>query len=60
MDEGRVPPLGAGYSLVSLFDVLEHIDDDLGTLRHTESILEPGGFLVLTVPAHPSCSTRWT
>lgn len=54
MDEGRVPPLGGGYSLVSLFDVLEHIDDDLGTLRHIESILEPGAFLVLTVPAHPA------
>ena len=53
MDEGRVPPLGAGHSLVGLFDVLEHIDDDLGTLRHLQSILEPGGYLVLTVPAHP-------
>jgi SAM-dependent methyltransferase len=54
VDEGRFPPLAPGYTLVSLFDVLEHIDDDLGTLRHLLDILEPGGILVLTVPAHPS------
>jgi SAM-dependent methyltransferase len=53
VDEGRFPPLAPGYRLVSLFDVLEHIDDDTGTLRHIFSILEPGGVLALTVPAHP-------
>lgn len=53
VDEGRLPPLGPGYGLVSLFDVLEHIDDDVGTLRHIFSILEPGGVLIATVPAHP-------
>jgi SAM-dependent methyltransferase len=53
VDEGRFPPLAPGYTLVSLFDVLEHIDDDLGTLRHLFDVLEPGGVLVLTVPAHP-------
>ena len=53
VDEGRFPPLAAGYSLLGLFDVLEHIDDDLGTLRHLIDVLEPGGVLVLTVPAHP-------
>jgi SAM-dependent methyltransferase len=52
-DEGRLPPLGNGYSLLSLFDVLEHIDDDEGTLRFLFSTLQPGGLLVLTVPAHP-------
>jgi len=53
VDEGRLPPLAPGYSLLSLFDVLEHIDDDLGTLRLLFEVLEPGGVLVLTVPAHP-------
>jgi SAM-dependent methyltransferase len=52
VDEGRFPPLAPGQSLVGLFDVLEHIDDDLGTLRHLLEVLEPGGILVLTVPAH--------
>ena len=53
VDEGRFPPLAPGYSLLSLFDVLEHIDDDEGTLVHLREVLEPGGILVLTVPAHP-------
>jgi SAM-dependent methyltransferase len=53
VDEGRLPPLGPGFTLLSLFDVLEHIDDDRGTLGHLIEILEPGGVLVLTVPAHP-------
>ena len=53
VDEGRFPPLGSGQTLVGLFDVLEHIDDDVGTLRHLHDVLEPGGVLVLTVPAHP-------
>ena len=53
VDEGRLPPLGAGYSLIGLFDVLEHIDKDVETLRFLHSVLEPGGHLALTVPAHP-------
>jgi 2-polyprenyl-3-methyl-5-hydroxy-6-metoxy-1,4-benzoquinol methylase len=53
VDEGRLPPLAPGHTLLSLFDVLEHIDDDQGTLRFLRSVLEPGGALVLTVPAHP-------
>jgi 2-polyprenyl-3-methyl-5-hydroxy-6-metoxy-1,4-benzoquinol methylase len=52
VDEGRFPPLGRGQTLLSLFDVLEHIDDDRGTLGHLFEVLEPGGILVLTVPAH--------
>jgi len=53
VDEGRLPPLGAGQSLIGLFDVLEHLDDDRGTLAWLGSVLEPGGILVLTVPALP-------
>jgi len=53
VDEGRFPPLGAGQTLLSLFDVLEHIDDDVGALAWAHSTLEPGGILLLTVPAHP-------
>jgi SAM-dependent methyltransferase len=53
VDEGRLPPLGPGHTLLSLFDVLEHLDDDVATLRFLHSVLHPGGALVLTVPAHP-------
>ncbi len=54
VDEGRLPPLGPGQTMVGLFDVLEHIDDDVATLSWIAEVLEPGGFLVLTVPAHPA------
>jgi len=53
VDEGAPLPLAPGQRLVGLFDVLEHLDDDGGTLRFLWSVLEPGGVLVLTVPAHP-------
>jgi SAM-dependent methyltransferase len=53
VDEGRVPPLGPGQTLLGMFDVLEHLDEDDSVLGWLLSILEPGGVLVLTVPAHP-------
>ena len=52
VDEGRRLPLGRGYDLLGMFDVLEHIDDDVGALRALRESLAPGGALVLTVPAH--------
>ena len=52
VDEGRPLPLGRGYDLLGMFDVLEHIDDDVGALRALRESLAPGGALVLTVPAH--------
>lgn len=38
---------------VGLFDVLEHIQDDLGFLKTVRSFLAPGGRVYLTVPAYP-------
>ena len=47
------PPLAAGQRMLGMFDVLEHLDDDEATLRWAAGVLEPGGILVVTVPAHP-------
>ena len=44
--EGSLPAVG-------MFDVLEHLDDDLGLLRQLHALLVPGGRLYLTVPKHP-------
>src|SRR5262249_54945078 len=41
-----------GYDLVTLFDVLEHLDDDSEALGKAKSLLGDGGKLVVTVPAH--------
>jgi 2-polyprenyl-3-methyl-5-hydroxy-6-metoxy-1,4-benzoquinol methylase len=54
VDEGRPAPLGPGFGLLGMFDVLEHIENDTEVLAQIRGALEPGGVLVLTVPAHPS------
>lgn len=36
-----------------LLDVLEHIDNDVASLRTLAALLAPGGYLILTVPAFP-------
>src|SRR5207249_11529795 len=47
----EAPPAGE-YDLVTLFDVLEHLDDDREALRKAVSLLHREGRMVLTVPAH--------
>ena len=40
------------FGLVLMLDVLEHVDDDVDALRHAASLLEDGGRILVTVPAH--------
>jgi SAM-dependent methyltransferase len=47
------PPFRAVFHLIGMFDVLEHVPDDLEALHHVRGLLAPGGRLVLTVPGHP-------
>lgn len=55
--KGHLPdglPFDAGgFDLVCLFDVLEHVEEDVAALRALREQLKPGGRIVLTVPAHP-------
>jgi SAM-dependent methyltransferase len=37
---------------IGVFDVVEHIEDDLGFLGHLRDLLEPCGMLYLTVPSY--------
>ncbi len=37
---------------VGLFDVVEHIEDDLKFMRHIYSLMRPGGKLFITLPAY--------
>ena len=44
---------GERFDLIAMLDVLEHIDDDLGSLVALRNRLDQGGSIVLTVPALP-------
>ena len=50
-DESFQP--GKHYSLILMLDVLEHLDRPETAIRHARSLLEPGGLLLVTVPAFP-------
>ena len=56
----KIAPFGAdyddgrSYGLVLMLDSLEHIADDGAAARRAAALLEPGGFIFLTVPALPS------
>jgi len=64
-DRRRVCPVVAGelpngipfparsFDLVALFDVLEHLDEDVATLKTLRQRLTSEGWLILTVPANP-------
>jgi SAM-dependent methyltransferase len=48
------PPFAAPFEVVGLFDVLEHLPEDVQVLRDIHRMLMCDGVLVLTVPAHPA------
>lgn len=51
---GEAMPIGEGrLGLITFFDVLEHLDDDVGFLRDVRRLLAPGGLVLLSVPAYP-------
>lgn len=43
-------PVGQ-FDLITMFDVLEHIEEHSEVLQTARSLLKPGGYLMLTVPA---------
>jgi SAM-dependent methyltransferase len=49
---------GRRYSLVLMLDVLEHLPDPTGALRHALALLEPDGVFIATVPAFLALWTR--
>ena len=51
-DAARVPCRTGSVAALCAFDVLEHLDDDVGALREWHRVLMPGGWVVLTVPAY--------
>jgi SAM-dependent methyltransferase len=49
-----MPKQDGAFDTVILFDVLEHVEDDVGLLARLGARLAPGGHLILKVPAMPS------
>ncbi|MBU1921112.1 class I SAM-dependent methyltransferase [bacterium] len=48
----------ASFDLITLLDVLEHLDHRVDTLQRIRERLRPKGWLLLTVPACPSLWSR--
>lgn len=52
-DVTRLPFRDASLDVVTMLDVLEHLDEDLAALSEVWRVLAPGGHVLLTVPALP-------
>jgi len=50
--DARDLPFKEHYDAICAFDVVEHIEEDLDTLKSFYRSLKPGGFLFLSVPQH--------
>jgi SAM-dependent methyltransferase len=48
----RLPFRESEFSVVGLFDLIEHVEDEASLLRQARRVLKPGGAVVATVPAH--------
>jgi SAM-dependent methyltransferase len=49
----RIDAADDTYDLVALLDVLEHVQDDVGALKAVAAKARHGGYILITVPAHP-------
>jgi SAM-dependent methyltransferase len=48
----NIPFAGEKFDLICMFDVLEHIDEDVATLAALKELLADGGQILVTVPAY--------
>lgn len=57
LSDATTLPFLADFDIVTLCDVIEHVDDDVAVLRQAARTLRPGGHVLVTVPAD---SRLWT
>jgi trans-aconitate methyltransferase len=50
--DARFMPFDAEFTVIGMFDVLEHIAEDTQVLQSAYNALQPGGFLICSVPQH--------
>lgn len=51
IEQLEIPPEGQGYDIVSLFEVIEHVDDPDAFLERVRPFVKPGGWLVMSTIA---------
>ncbi len=54
----RLPWGDATFDLITCLDVIEHVPDDVGALLELLRVCRPGGWLLVTVPAHQALWSR--
>ena len=47
---GERPFTASSFDLVTLWDVIEHVPDPLGTMAQVHELLKPGGLVAITTP----------
>lgn len=47
------------FAAVMALDVIEHVDDDRGLVANLAKLVQPGGFLIVSVPALPELFTEF-
>ncbi len=58
-DLGPKLTLPKAPALISLMDVIEHVENDKALIARAAQMLAPGGMLLLTVPAHQALYSPW-
>lgn len=52
-------PFATGsFDVITAYDIIEHVEDDIGFVRELKRVLIPGGALAIHVPAWPSLWSR--
>ncbi|MBU0664950.1 MAG: class I SAM-dependent methyltransferase [Proteobacteria bacterium] len=46
------PPFENEFDAIGMFDVIEHLEDDVFAMQQASRMIKPGGYLFVTVPAH--------
>lgn len=52
IDSSALPFADDSFDLVTMFDAIEHIEDDHQTMAEVARVLKPGGKVIISVPAY--------
>jgi len=52
-------PSSPPFDLITMLDMVEHVEDDAALLRAARALLAEGGHVLITVPAFPSLWSRY-